>query len=165
MDIKFFNLKSIASRSDIRKQFLKLAKTYHPDCGGSNEDMKQVNKEFDFLDKNWAQFVNDVNNEDNNKPFINLEKFQKALNPIIALKGINIEICGSWIWVTGMTYPHADIFRKAGYLWSKTKKAWFYNGQDKKHVFRKPMSLGNIRQLHGSVKVDLEDRKMIGGGV
>jgi len=161
-NISYFNVEAIKTREDIRKQFLKLAKTYHPDCGGNNEDMKRVLEELHYLEKNFTSFVNNQGVE-KEKPFINLEKFTTALNPIIALQGISIEICGSWIWVTGMTYPYADIFRKAGYFWSKGKKAWFYNGQAKKNVFRKPMTLSDIRVLHGSVKVDSEERKMIGG--
>ena len=165
MKIIYFNLKNIESRQDIRKQYLKLAKNYHPDVNKTPEAeaiMKQVNAEFEFLEAHWTQYVNKNKFEQTKQEkFINLDKFRQALNPIIALQGLNIEICGSWIWCTGMTYPYADIFRKAGYFWSKPKKAWYYNGQAVKMHCKGHYTLGQIRDIHGSFKVETEERKLI----
>ena len=160
MDFIYFKIRDIKSREDIRKQYLKLAKTWHPDCGGNNEAMKQINAEFDFLDNNFSKYIN-FETDFKEKSFINIERFKNALNPIIALQGLNIEICGSWIWCTGMTYPYADTFRKAGYFWSKPKKAWYYNGQAVKMRCKGHYTLGQIRDMHGSYKVETEERKLI----
>ena len=32
------------------------------------------------------------------------EEFKKIINELVTLQGIEIEICGDWIWVTGNTY-------------------------------------------------------------
>jgi len=45
--MKYF--KNINSLADLKEQYKKLAKLYHPDCGGTTEAMQEVNNEFDML--------------------------------------------------------------------------------------------------------------------
>ncbi|WP_370527002.1 J domain-containing protein [Thermoactinomyces sp. CICC 23799] len=48
--MKYFS--NVQSLDDLKQQFKKLAKKYHPDVqGGSNEIMKQVNAEYEYLKK------------------------------------------------------------------------------------------------------------------
>ena len=48
------------------------------------------------------------------------------------LTDIKIELIGSWIWLTGDTFNLKDKFKEIGFLYSGSKKAWFYNGSNKK---------------------------------
>ena len=169
MNITYFNLEAIKSRSDIRTQYLKLAKKYHPDVcktlapDEANRIMKLINAELEYLDNNYTKFINQDNKEASfkEKSFINLDKFKKALDPVIALQGVNIEICGSWVWVSGYTLPYQKIFNQAGYFWSRSKKAWFYNGQVTKCGFKGHYTMGQIRDMHGSVKVENKEVKYL----
>lgn len=62
MTIKHFNL----TNGDLRGQYLKLVKRYHPDTSGyeSNEDFRQVKEEYDFLlntnKKAFGSFLNQI---------------------------------------------------------------------------------------------------------
>ena len=45
--MKYFN--NITSLDELKKAYRRLAMKYHPDCGGSEEIMKQINAEHDAL--------------------------------------------------------------------------------------------------------------------
>lgn len=46
MDFKYFNIADNISLDDLKNQYRKLSKQYHPDLGGSTEDFQQVNHEY-----------------------------------------------------------------------------------------------------------------------
>ena len=45
--MKYFN--NITSLDELKKAYRRLAMKYHPDCGGSDEIMKEINAEHDAL--------------------------------------------------------------------------------------------------------------------
>lgn len=49
--MKYF--KNVASLADLKKQFRTLAQKYHPDNGGTTEEMQAVNREYDALFPIW----------------------------------------------------------------------------------------------------------------
>ena len=91
------------------------------------------------------------------------EELNDALNKIIHLSGLIIEICGAWVWVTGDTKPHSKELGKngAGFFWAKKKKAWYFRPSDWKSASRGNWSLDDIRNGHGSQSVKGFQRKAI----
>lgn len=79
----------------------------------------------------------------------------EALNKIIDLPGIEIEICGAWVWVTGDTKTHSKALGKngAGFFWAKKKVAWYFRPSDWKSSSRGTWDLDRIRGEHGTQKV------------
>ena len=77
-----------------------------------------------------------------------------AVNKIIHIKGIEIEIIKFWVWVGGDTKPVKEILKAAGFTWHGQKSMW---------VFKTCKALGHfqtieqVRSYHGSTKVDNED--------
>ena len=37
-----------------------------------------------------------------------------SLNAMVGLDGLDIEVCGAWVWVSGETYKHKAVFKEAG---------------------------------------------------
>ena len=76
----------------------------------------------------------------------------EIIEKLIHLDGIEIEICGTWIWLTGNTYFHREYLKEIGCRWSSGHKKWywteapFYNKSSKK-------SMERIRLEYGSEKV------------
>ncbi len=79
-----------------------------------------------------------------------LEETIRKLEPL----GLNIEICGQWVWVHGDTKPHARTLRSAGLKWSSKKQAWYYIPQALRGRPWQPSSqswdMSTIRTAHGS---------------
>jgi hypothetical protein len=80
------------------------------------------------------------------------DELNAALNAIIGL-GLDIEICGSWIWVSGDTRPHREVLKAAGFKWAPKKLMWSYSPAGKKTWSRGGWDMEQIRANHGSVTV------------
>jgi hypothetical protein len=76
------------------------------------------------------------------------EEFRKIINTLINLEGLIIEICGSWIWLSGNTFKFKDTIKQMGFKYASNKKMW-YLGKLKGRQ-RKPQSMDDIRNKYGS---------------
>jgi len=81
-----------------------------------------------------------------------METILKAIEEFKPLN-IKVELIGSWLWITGETYPIREKLKALGFLFSGSKKAWFYNGSDKKIRYSKYKSVDEIKQRFGCVEV------------
>lgn len=136
--------KNVKSLEDLKKQYKELAKKFHPDLGGSKEQMQQLNEEYEGL-LNTGHF----NFE---KTSISAEKeLREVIEKIVVLDNIVIEICGTWIWVSGETYPVKDSLKKAGFKFAGKKKKWYYSPEGTaKKKRRGSYSMDKIRKTYGS---------------
>lgn len=64
--------------------------------------------------------------------------------------GINKEVVGSWIWVSGDTWKHKETLKKLGFKWASKKKMWYYTEQTRKRYGRKEYQMDEIKQKYGS---------------
>ncbi len=141
---------------ELKKQYKRLAMKHHPDIGGSDADMKEINAEYDSLFnrlKNVHQTAEGKTYTAKTETTETADEFKEIINRIINLKNINIEICGSWIWLTGDTYQHRTILKELKFRYSKSKSAWYYHNEGYKKYHNKIYSLDEIRDLYGSETV------------
>ena len=147
---------------DAKKVYKTLARKYHPDCGGNNEDMKALNLAFEevfeklkntFRTKE-GKFYQKANTE-------TAGAFMDIINALIKLEGITIEICGTFIWVTGDTKPVKDSLKALGLRYSGDKKAWYKAPDNYKRKSSERWSMEAIRSAFGSqvVKEKEEEKK------
>ena len=67
--------------------------------------------------------------EERKTEFTEAEK-QELLEKIVALKqlpGLEISLCGSWIWIGGDTKPQKDALKALGCWWAAKKKLWYWH--------------------------------------
>lgn len=135
--------------NEAKQLYKQLAMQHHPDRGGDVEVMKIINNEYQFiiakLLKNSGATESEINDE------INLNnEYKEALNKIIALDDIIIELVGAWVWVTGNTKKHKDILKGAGFYFASKKVAWYFRSEDKKCKHSKGYNLDEIKNKYGS---------------
>ena len=146
--LKYF--KNCESKEECKKLYKKLAFIHHPDRGGDTETMKAINAEFDYvMENNIFKSSKKDTKKDTKKDYdFSSSQFKDIIEALIKLEGIEIEITGCFIWVTGNTYPQKDIIKSLGFRYSKNKKAY---------------SMNDIRAKYGSQKFESEgNQKMIG---
>jgi len=82
------------------------------------------------------------------------EELNNVLNQLFAIEGLEIEICGNWVWIGGNTKPHAKELGRGGIgcFWAKKKSLWYYRPSDYKSKGRGGWSMDDIRAEHGSNK-------------
>ena len=75
------------------------------------------------------------------------DRFADVIQKIIDFD-MKIEVIGQWIWCFD-SYKYKEQLKELGFWFSKTNKAWVFNG-DKKHLFRGRYKIGEIRKKWGS---------------
>ena len=136
----------------IKLAYRKACKIYHPDRNPSGlEMMKLVNQAYDVLKNESGNHA-----ESNNYG----QAINEALSAIAHLD-LEIEVCGSWVWLHGDTRPHREILKANKFKWAPKKKLWYYRPEDYKSFGRGKFSMDEIRQTHGSERVTPKERKRL----
>ena len=81
-----------------------------------------------------------------------IEALAMALNAIIPLPGLEIEICGSWVWVSGDTITHKETLKASGFHWAPRKRKWTFHPKGARSWSRGNTSMDDIRTKYGSAR-------------
>ena len=82
---------------------------------------------------------------------------REAINNIINLN-VNIEICGTWIWISGNTYKVKEELKAAGFKWCSNKKMWSWHFGVYARKGNKKTDMEYIRNKYGSQIIKSENR-------
>jgi hypothetical protein len=162
MTRKYFS--STKDKNTLRKEYLILLKKHHPDKGGDLETCKAINNEYEYL---FARCnATECSKPDSKMNYTEADALDKAimdiLSKIINLDGIEIEIIGYWVWVSGDTYPVKEILKEVGFKFSGSKKSWFHTlTNDTKKRFSCYKTLDSLREAKGSTKIETKKKKKI----
>jgi len=142
---------------EVKALYKQLAKQYHPDLGGDTETMQSINREFRDVS---ARIVNGSGlSEQETADEIRLsEEYRQAIEKIIHLDGITIEVVHRWIWATGLTRKHKDALKEAGYFFASKKLAWYFRTDEYKVRKGGQKSLDEIRAKYGSEVVSRNEK-------
>ncbi|MEO3406818.1 J domain-containing protein [Mucilaginibacter sp. CAU 1740] len=145
--MKWFNDCTILD--EVKAQYKKLAKQFHPDLGGDTATMQEINKDYAFASAKAIKGEN-LSDEETENEILSSEAYRKAIEQIIHLDGISIELVGYWIWVTGSTYPVRATLKGAGFFFASKKQAWYFRIAEYKVSQSSGKSLDEIRTKYGS---------------
>ena len=127
---------------------MKACSKYHPDKNAAGlEMMKAVNVAYAFL-KTLTDADETTETEGTGIDFG--EAMNNAINAVLDLNGVLIEICGNWIWLSGDTRTHKDAIKAAGFYWASKKMMWYFRPADYKSSSRGGYSIDDIREKFGS---------------
>lgn len=145
------------SAAEIKKAYKAAAMKYHPDRNPAGaEMMKAVFQAWEMLKDLEQATAEDGESRDFGSAL------NDALNAIINCTGLDIEICGSWVWVSGDTLTHKDALKGAGYRWANAKKMWYFRDEKQKRSRRGgAWDMDKIRDTHGSDKIKTKQRQAL----
>lgn len=145
---------------ELRRQYKELLKKYHPDnTNGSTVATQEINAEYDILFKVLRNRHESANKADaNNTTYnANIDKaLREVLEKVINFEGINIEVCGSWLWLSGNTYIYKNTLKALNFKWANQKKMWYWHGEYCVKRTRKTVSMDFIREKYGSQEVQTQ---------
>lgn len=136
--------------NEAKKIYKALAKKLHPDIGGSEEEFKLLNEIYNHLIEHKIYFSN------SSKIDIELEKI---ISLILHFENINIELIGSWVWVSGDTKEIKEKLKEIGFKWASKKKMWYYGEMKAKNP--NPKSMEEIKAKYGSETLKSNEKKKI----
>lgn len=117
--MKYFT--NIRTLDELKAAYRRLALKYHPDVGGSTEIMQETNNEHDALFEQLKRQHN-ASADEYHQTTETAEEFREILAVLLGLPGLTVELCGSWLWISGETRQHKDALKAAGCRWSSNKK-------------------------------------------
>lgn len=149
---------TITSIQNLKKKYRELAYQHHPDHGGDEDMMKRINAEYE---KVLVRLQRDggVKKDASGKEYGHSvdDGFREIIVKIYNLKGLDIEICGCWIWVSGNTYRFKKELKEAGFFFSGKKKMWYWRPEDAASKKRRgSMDIEDIRMKYGSIGVSAD---------
>ena len=155
-------LKNIKNIEQLKKEYRRMAMELHPDRGGDAEEFKILVNEYEILTKKLAK-ENNKNEEEYNKDIELDKQYMDIINQLIKFDGLTIEVVGSWIWLSGNTYPAKDVIKGLGFKWASKKKMWYLSPEDHpKRRGGKELSMDEIKSKYGvKAKVKTEGAKQI----
>ena len=154
--MKYF--KNCHTAEELKKEYRKLAMKLHPDIvGGDGEKFKAMQAEFEKL---WER-LKDVHQTAEGKTYTakqetteTPQEFIHIINVLIPLVGVEIEICGKWIWVSGNTKAHKEMLKQLKFKWAHKKQAWYYHAEPYRKKSHVDFTLDEIRDMFGSKRYD-----------
>ena len=147
--------KDCSTLQEVKDLYRQLAKQYHPDKGGDLVTMQAINNQYSQAIATIAK-GGKFTEAESEAEILKAEAYQEAVNKVINLEGINLELVGSWLWITGETKQHAAILKSepARFNWAKKKtdfSAWFFRTDQYKTSNKgQKMTLDQIRNKYGS---------------
>ena len=146
---------SCRTLDELKKVYKHLAQKHHPDVGGDTRTMQEINAEYEARFEVLKRSQNEQAAEDTTgKARATTESagdFIAIIDHLLKLDGLEIELCGRWLWIGGETKKHKEALKACGCRWSSSKKLWswhFAEDGDKWHRGSKSMS--QIRSKYGS---------------
>lgn len=171
---KYFS--NVQTLEELRKQYRDLLKKYHPDnVNGSTEATQEINAEYDRLfkmlkDRHESKSADgSQDNASGAKSAYNANMYdwendkalREILQKIISFNGIEIEIIGQWIWISGNTYSYKKELKELGFKWASQKKQWIWHSEEFRKKSHKTLSMEDIRNYYGSTKVNTMRTKLL----
>lgn len=143
---------------DVKAAYRKAAMTYHPDRNPAGaEMMKIINAAFETL----RDFEGEIPASDEPLTEDYPQALNDALNAVIGLAGLEIEICGAWVWVSGETYKHKSVLKEAGFKFASKKKSWYFRPENWRSSSRGAYSMDDIREKYGSSRPASPQRQFL----
>lgn len=162
---QFFS-NNINNLEELKKEYKKLSFIYHPDMKtGNKEKFQNMLNEYEILFQYYK--LHSTNKQEQKE---DVKDYTNKINELIdLLKNLNfneieVEICGTWLYVRGSfdnTFPIKDKLFALGFRYQKSKKQ-FYNPMDENFVKTKGYrgkSQDKIRQIYGSSIEKIEGKK------
>jgi curved DNA-binding protein CbpA len=165
--VKWF--KDCITNEDVKKTYRKLIFEYHPDQARYNgidvemaeRVMKEINAEYEIAAERCRNIHRNKDGETYQKETVdNFAEFRDILNRIIYFEGVTIELCGTWLWVSGNTKDYKDILKELNFRWSANKTAWYYHNDPYKRR-NKQYSFDEIRGMWGSEEVETKKAEKV----
>ena len=160
----FTNVRTV---EELRKQYRQLMKKHHPDVGGNTEDAKQINAEYDRLYAVLSRQEAQERTQGEQDTTEDKAAEDKAIRAVLdALAGIDadVEIIGSWVWVTRNSFPYKELLKSLNFRYASRKRAWYFHADEYHRRSKREVTLDEIREKYGSQKVNnRRERKAVAG--
>lgn len=141
---------------DVKQLYKKLARDLHPDCNPGRD----TTADFQEMSRQYEEAYNRLKNVHRNAEGETYEKettqtaseYADIINQLLHIPGLMIELCGSWLWVTGDTYQAREQLKALHFKYSSKKSAWYFHAEPYRKHGKSEKTMQDIRNMYGSEK-------------
>ena len=150
--------KGFETVAEIKAEYRRLAREWHPDLGGSTEVMQEINNQYEKALKGCnGQTVQGSDGKEHTYKW-NEEterKLMEVIDKLLSLKMENTDITliGIWIWITGETKPYKNHLKEMGCKWHAVRGCWYFKPYEGRH-WGSNASLEDLAKTYGSTDVE-----------
>lgn len=156
MEYKYFT-REYETIADIKKHFRELAKIYHSDFGGTDEQFRELYSEYEYLIEHFI--------EKQYKDVRMSEMVKALINELMFYEDMELEVVGDWLWVD-TSRNNDKLLKGLGFFWSSKHSKYYYSGDTKKVTRCSSYSMQDMRNMMGNKKIgkkkEKEERLLIG---
>lgn len=135
---------------DIKKHFRELSKRYHPDLGGTEEQFKEMYKEYEYLIEHFI--------EKQYKDVRMSEMVKALINELMYYDDMELEVVGDWLWVD-TSRNNDKLLKGLGFFWSSKHSKYYYSGDTKKVTRCSSYSMQDMRNMMGNKKIGKKEKE------
>ena len=157
--VDFF--KGFLTVEEIKIEYKRLARLHHPDLGGDLETMKALNNAYEAALKscNGQKSTGSGGREHTYKYDSDIEN--EVMNFIynflaLGLSGVQADLIGVWVWITGDTKPHRDALKALGCRWNPSRACWYFRPISCAGSYGRGGSLEELASKYGCVSVGVK---------
>ena len=133
---------------ELKSEYRRLARLHHPDIGGDVATMQEINAQYETA---FNQIKHGAASAGGKQTSETAGEFIAIINALVRLRGITVELCGSWLWISGDTKPVKNDLKAAGCRWAAKKGLWYWHPADAAPIrSRRSTSMAEIRGKYGS---------------
>ena len=136
--------------TDIKKHFRELSKRYHPDLGGTEEQFKEMYKEYEYLIEHFI--------EKQYKDVRMSEMVKALINELMYYDDMELEVVGDWLWVD-TSRKNDTLLKGLGFFWSSKHSKYYYSGDTKKVTRCSSYSMQDMRNMMGNKKIGKKEKE------
>ena len=148
----FFTASDAGSIEDLRQAYLRQVIRLHPNRHEEDEALYwreqflQMCAEYEISLKKLGAAAGSKTEENTLK---------EKIDAIVGFAGVEINIAGCWLWLSGDSYPYRHNLSLLGFRWSKKKKAWYWGLTMRKggRVKAKHRNLDEIYEAYGRERI------------
>lgn len=141
---------NIRTLDQLKHEYRRLVMIHHPDKGGDTATMQAINAEYEAKHEALKNAWNAAHDEDHQCTEAP-EEFRDIIEALLKMDGVEVELCGSWLWLSGKTFEHKDELKALGCKWASKKKMWsWHHAEDGSRFYRGKRTMSEIRTKYGS---------------
>lgn len=158
-----------ATQEEAKAMYHKLALANHPDVGGTLVVMQAINAEYAAILAEFAQVGAEqrqseahANGRTSAADYHDIGTVANTLRQKIEFAlnlGLDVELCGLWVWVGGDTKPVKDQLSAQDFKWAAGKTKWYFAGVPSLNRRGNRWSMDTIRSTYGSVKFERREEE------
>jgi len=142
---------------EIKVEYKRLARLHHPDLGGDLETMKALNNAYEKALKNCNGQQSTTDGKTYTytyRPDVEKEIMDFIYQFLALDTGLNADLIGVWVWITGDTKPHKEELKSLKCRWHSERACWYFRPESYAGGWGKGGSLENLAAKYGCINVD-----------